>query len=1285
MGAEFPTDRKELLRQTTPEEIEDTYRAGLTTAAERNDLMREKGRSVVADLLEEKGFLGAVMERTVKHVNDGWANLKEAALRDPTDETPREALYFVGLAMWGEIQILASVFNAVGEVSGQKAEQMALAVGASPGVARVINISVDIGTGFVPIGFAVKSFARGVQAISVTRKTKAALQVFQAQQKALRGAVAAIRRGAKKMADEAPELADRLLREADNLAQKGVAESLSDDAIKRVIKVGEDLAAAQALPAAARQAELSAKGAAASRVLEKVATEQAEQVQRAAAATAEQVEKKAIAQAAELAEKERIASQALVDGLRVDGVPDAGRVMAEAAEAAGRDVPGPIVQLDPRLAGKIPTRIERAVSLGTKEERAGGFFFDLREQGKKIGEVLVKRDKNTLLIVRMQSEGTLGVGTTRKLLRDILEQPGLQGITNVKGVRFARGRAIDLTVEEIIGGIRAGARVAKPSVKEKFIEDLTRFQTEMKKITETQARAETSRLAERLNLSIEDLQNIVPGTALDERQMLAYLKALQPQMDEMVRLARVVSDQAVDPLVATWVKEDATRELMEHAAEFFTLSPKFRGAEVTAGRAVEVLKEEPAMKRITNLLLGWDPDAMARGDFQGAMQTFAEDIAALADDPDALKTLAVVSQSMWQRIGTKWWPRFREAYMNMLLARPITQVRNTVGNTVAAGNAILERQAGALFTLDKKTGLVSQESWFLMKGMALAIGDGVSALGRAYKGLGPDEITRFDFIPRRIPGKLGRIINLPGDTVRGFDNLAKVMLRRGSYYAQALREGMQKGIKAGPDLDDFVARRLQFPTEGMMNEANHFALVNTFQNDLGRIGSFAQKSLQAGPLALWFPFMKTPINLAKYAWFRTPGLQLLSKSLFDDIAEGGVKADLAVGRLIISNMMGMWLFELAKEGLITGSGPVTPELRRAWLAVNKPYSVKTQFGPIPISNLEPGSTVFGLVADFQEVMNQLDEPTAEQGAMAITFAIGRDIADKTYWKTVSDLIDVAGAIKTGEQPGRRAFDVLVSPVTTTLTGGPLLSAVARAKDPILRETRTFVDGLRARTFGYSETLPCKRDAYADCILPPTAVGGGWVGIMSPLTVGDDTKDRVKLEGAKLQVKIPLFPWNIGGRIRDDFDIRAPFPEDKLPLELTPFERDRWQVIYRNILRHPKFGIEPALLDNPLYQQQTRAARREQFAGFMADARATAREALTIENKDIGRKLFNLEMKALLPLIPEKQRDAFEAQAQESLNLLDDMNPEMRNNLLKFGIIGPTPETGSPPGLERGVE
>ncbi len=1269
-----PTDRKQLLREITPEDIEDTYRKGLSTAGERNDLMREKGRSVVADLLEEKGFLGAVVERTVKHVNDGWDNLKEAALRDPTGESPREALYFVGLAMWGEIQILASVFNAVGEVSGQKAENIALSFGASPGVARVINISVDIGTGFVPIGFAARSFARGVQGFSAAAKTRATLQAFRAQQKALRGAVAAIRRGAKKMADEAPELAERLLREADNLAAKGVAESLSDDAINRVIKVGDDLAAAQALPAATRQAALSAKGAAAQRTLEKVAAEQAEQVQKTAAA-----------QTAELAEKERIASQALIDGLRVDGVPDAGRIMSEAAEAAGRDVPGPIVQLDPRLAGKIPTKLERAVSLGTKEERAGGFLFDLREQGAKIGEVLVKRDGNTLLIVRMQSEGKLGVGTTRKLLADILDQPGLRGITNVKGVRFARGRAIDLTVEEIIGGIRAGARVAKPSVKEKFIEDLTRFQTEMKKITETQARAETSRMAERLNLSLEDLQNIVPGTALDERQMLAYLKALQPQMDEMVRLARVVSDQAVDPNIATWIKEDATRELMEHAAEFFTLSPKFRGAEVTAGRAVEVLKEEPAMKRITNLLLGWDPDAMARGDFQGAMQTFAEDIAALADDPDALSTLSVVSQSMWQRIGTKWWPRFREAYMNMLLARPITQVRNTVGNTVAAGNAVLERQAGALFTLDKKTGLVSQESWFLMKGMAMGIGDGVSALGRAYKGLGPDEITRFDFVPRRIPGKIGRIVNLPGDTVRGMDNLAKVMLRRGSYYAQALREGMQKGIKAGPDLDDFVARRIQFPTEGMMNEANHFALVNTFQNDLGRIASVAQKSLQAGPLALWFPFMKTPINLAKYAWFRTPGLQLLSKSLFDDIAEGGVKADLAVGRLIISNMMGMWLFELAKEGIITGSGPVTPELRRAWLAVNTPYSVKTPFGPIPIANLEPGSTVFGLVADYAEVMNQLDEPTAEQGAMAITFAIGRDIADKTYWKTVSDLIDVAGAIKTGEQPGKRAFDVLVSPVTTTLTGGPLLSAVARAKDPILRETRTFVDGLRARAFGYSETLPCKRDAYASCILPPQAVGGGWVGIASPLTVGDDTKEWMKVEGGNLQVKIPLFPWNIGGRISDDFDIRRPFPEDRLPVELTPFERDQWQVIYGDLLRHPEFGMEAVLRKNPEYINATRALKREMFTGLMADHRSAAKDAFQIMNKDIGRKMFRVEMEAILPLIPEKERAAFETQAQESLNLLDRMTPEMQENLFRLGIIGPTPETGSPPGAERGVE
>jgi hypothetical protein len=134
------------------------------------------------------------------------------------------------------------------------------------------------------------------------------------------------------------------------------------------------------------------------------------------------------------------------------------------------------------------------------------------------------------------------------------------------------------------------------------------------------------------------------------------------------------------------------------------------------------------------------------------------------------------------------------------------------------------------------------------------------------------------------------------------DNFFKTILQRGDIYAQALNQGRHLGLDKGA-LADYAARHAAIPSQSMIEHAKDFALNQTFQNDLGTLGSAAKRLLQTGPMVLLFPFMKTPMNLAKYAWNRTPGLQFLSGSLYDDILAGGQRADMAIARLTLSNMM----------------------------------------------------------------------------------------------------------------------------------------------------------------------------------------------------------------------------------------------------------------------------------------------------------------------------------------------------------------------------------------------
>jgi hypothetical protein len=1041
--------RTERLERTTPEAIEEAYRRGYITAASRDKLLREKARTTVAGLLEEKGFFGAVFAQTMKNLQAGWDNLKEAAIREPTSEA-RTELYFTGLAVWGEIQVLTSAFAAVGEVTGQVAENWALRAGASPGLARVINIATDVGTGVVPVGGAVRSGAKGVQAIGK--------------------------------------------------------------------RVGAKTAAKAAV----------AEGAKASQT---------------------------------------IAAKALADGLAVEGAETAAKVVTEATQAAVK----PATQV-------------------------------------------------------------------------------------AEGAAREAGEATTKAAPEAAVGARAAAE-ATETVQEVFARDLGTFQQQMAKVTATQAHEQTARLAAKLGLNLEDLRNVIPGQALDEKQMFAYLKALEPQIDRLIELARAAVTEGT---------EAATNALARHASEVFTVAPIFRGAEVTAGRAVEILKETPPMKRLTDLLMGWDPEAIAKGDFQGAMRTLAEDLVALGDDKAKLTQMVTASHGFWQRMGERWWPMAREFYTNLLLARPITWTRQMVGNAVAGGTRMVERELAGWLSIDEAKGAVRGEGWYDFKGRMLALGNGIKAFGDSFRNVSPEEAQRLDFLPHRIPGLLGRITNIPGDIVRGIDNTTRALARNGEYYATALRDGTHQGL-TGKALAEFVARRVTHPTQAMMESGEHVAKADAFMSELGVFGERAQRFLQHGPLALYWPFHRSGVNLVKWGWDRTPGLQLISAKLYRDILEGGPAADMAIARLTLSNNIALFVFGLAQEGLITGGGPVDPSLRRSWLATHEPYAARGKDGWVPISNAaEPGTTPIELIADLAEILNQLDEPTAAQTATAIVLTIFRDLANNTWWRTLSDLTDIAQSATYGDPISEKTMRVVAGPLINVTTGGPLGAAIARAEDPIRRETRGFLDQVRARVFGYSKDLPALKDGYGDPVLPPQALGGPWVGIASPLAFRPEEKDRIKQEGARLQVRPPRFGWTMGGAVPDEFSLREPRPGDRLGVELTPQQRDRRIQHYRALLRHPDQGLERQLLENPLYRNQPRALQREMYQSLMSDYWQTAGELLLLENPALGKKVLESEAARVAPLLQREEQDALQEQLRETINLYDTLPPEQRENLLRWG-------------------
>src|SRR5437660_4005195 len=150
----------QMLDSITAEQIDAYWRAGGLTHGQHSVLMTKKAHRVIFKMLEDKGYLKATLEETVKHASEGWEKMKAGLRgRSETAGVPAQGAS-VGEVMWGQLQILTSVFSAAGVVSGHEAEKLMLAAGAPPGLVRAMNHIIDVGGAVGVVGGAAKGFVK---------------------------------------------------------------------------------------------------------------------------------------------------------------------------------------------------------------------------------------------------------------------------------------------------------------------------------------------------------------------------------------------------------------------------------------------------------------------------------------------------------------------------------------------------------------------------------------------------------------------------------------------------------------------------------------------------------------------------------------------------------------------------------------------------------------------------------------------------------------------------------------------------------------------------------------------------------------------------------------------------------------------------------------------------------------------------------------------------------------------------------------------------------------------
>ncbi len=694
-----------------------------------------------------------------------------------------------------------------------------------------------------------------------------------------------------------------------------------------------------------------------------------------------------------------------------------------------------------------------------------------------------------------------------------------------------------------------------------------------------QSVAETQQLAEDLGLNFDRLMKRQRGQAFNAEQALAARTMLAESAENLVRIAR----QAQRGSDAQQV--EFMRALRRHQA----IQEQVTGITAEAGRALRsfqiTARTESARQRAIDKLI-----QSAGG--RDRIEDLAGSIATL-DEPSTLNTF--VRDEGRAKLRDKLF----EIWINGLLSSPKTHAVNILSNTLTAmwtvPETLIASGIGAFRAGEKVyAGEAAMRAFGLLQGAK----DGAFLAGRTLLTEQPSD-PALKVEARRhqaISGVKGQIARLPGRFLMAEDEFFKAANRRSALYALAYRRASQKRLK-GAKRAELISSIMRDPPEDLATQAQAFAERMTFTNPLGRIGQNVMSTLNRVPGGrVVVPFVRTPANIITFAAERSP-FGVLMQRVRDDLKgrNGQIARDEATARMALGTSVALAAAGLAAEGLLTGGGPSDPELRGALRETGwQPYSVRIGDRYFSYGRLEPLGLLLGVAADFAEVAGEMSRPDADRVAAMIVGSVAQNLVSKTWLSGLSDLIQtINDPDRYGERYIRRLAGSLV-PAGVAAVAREGVPGTSFEGDPVLRDTRSALDAIRARIPGYSKDLPPRRNVWGE---PIVLSGGLGPDLISPIYSSFRRNDPIADEIVRLRIEIK----------RQDRKLRG--------VELTPQQFDQLQVATG---RAAKRALDQ-LVASPAYLGLGDGLKRELIRRTNSAARTVARAAFLAQNSDVLRE------------------------------------------------------------------
>lgn len=400
-------------------------------------------------------------------------------------------------------------------------------------------------------------------------------------------------------------------------------------------------------------------------------------------------------------------------------------------------------------------------------------------------------------------------------------------------------------------------------------------------------------------------------------------------------------------------------------------------------------------------------------------------------------------------------------------------------------------------------------------------------------GIIPKKNTNVFFQQAAIPGKVGTVLGVPSRGAAAIHSFFNFLGHRASIEASAARTAASEGMS------NFIARQHELaisPTEPMMREGIEDGYRLTFIDDLGpkakklnlllnemKISVPGIGKVPVGRMVL--PFTHIPFKLLARTTEYVPEFALLREDVRADLAgkNGAVKQDKAIARMALGSAVGAYATYLVMNDGLTGYGPTDPKERQTWLINHQPYSIKIGGSWLSLQRFGPIGSMLGIHANLAEIIPHL-QPDSDELKKAVALIVhdtGRLMEDETGMQGVDGLFQLINDPERSNWPAQFAGSWM--PFSSALR------QTASAIDPYMRQSKTFIDGLRYQIPGLRQSLLPKRD-YAGRAQPNPAYGGDLPvpGASSLIQHRAVTSDPVDLEMATLGIR-PGAPINrVGG-------------------------------------------------------------------------------------------------------------------------------------------------------------